>query len=434
MKYGPKNLRISYGGKALTHFGGVFLVYQFFKKMRLRTLIKDALRFPQRNNRYSLPEMILALMYPMMLGLGRIETSHLLKRNGVFQYLTGLSAYPNPTALRRFLLRLPPQCLLQLRKLHEWLLSRLILKPWPPTSFLFDLDSTVLTLYGKQEGAKVGYNPKKRGRPSYHPLVCFEAHTKDFWHGELRPGDVHTGRGAVELLRACFSKLPASAQRVRVRGDVGFYDHVTIEYLEEKRAGYIIVAKITPPLQRSIPHRRFREIAPGLAVAEFRYQPLHWKAPHRFIAIRKTLPEDEPTAQLSLFTVERYSYHLFVTNLSLWPENAWRFYNGRAGVERIIRELKEDYPLAKIPTRDFQANEVYFHLLLLGYNFMNWFKRFCLPKDFHHSTVKTLREKLLVVPAELVRPGKRPTLKLPATFLYREAFDYALKRIQKFHL
>jgi len=106
MKYGPKNLRISFSGRNLTHFGGLHLLQRFFQKINLRYLLSHNLRFAQRNNRYSVAEEILALLYPIILGLGRIETFHLLKHNGVFQYLTGLPAYPNPTTLRRFLLRM----------------------------------------------------------------------------------------------------------------------------------------------------------------------------------------------------------------------------------------------------------------------------------------------------------------------------------------
>ena len=36
-----------------------------------------------------------------------------------------------------------------------------------------DLDSTVTPVYGNQEGADKGYNPKKRGLKSYYPLVTF---------------------------------------------------------------------------------------------------------------------------------------------------------------------------------------------------------------------------------------------------------------------
>ena len=99
MKYGPKNLKISFVGNNLTHFAGLHLLQRFFQKLNLRYLLSHHIRFFQRNNRYSIAEEILALLYPIILGLGRIETSHIFKHNGVFQYLTGLPAYPNPTTL-----------------------------------------------------------------------------------------------------------------------------------------------------------------------------------------------------------------------------------------------------------------------------------------------------------------------------------------------
>lgn len=73
--------------------------------MRLRKLLTQEARLPQRNNRYSAGEMLLPLLYPMTLGLERIETTQLLRQNGVFQYLTGLPRYPEATTLCRFLLR-----------------------------------------------------------------------------------------------------------------------------------------------------------------------------------------------------------------------------------------------------------------------------------------------------------------------------------------
>lgn len=76
--------------------------------------------------------------------------------------------------------------------------------------------------------ALIGYNPKKRGRPSYHPLLCFNGITKDFWHGELRPGNVHTAAGTIELLEASFAKIPPSVKSVFIRADKGFFDHKTV--------------------------------------------------------------------------------------------------------------------------------------------------------------------------------------------------------------
>jgi hypothetical protein len=81
------------------------------------------------------------------------------------------------------------------------------------------------------------------------------------------------------------------------------------------------------------------------------------------VVIRRPQPE-EPTSQLTLFRLGRYHYQVLVTNLPLRPLNLWRFYNDRAGVELLIKQLKRDYALGSIPTRHFFANETYFHLLL----------------------------------------------------------------------
>ena len=430
MRYGPKNLILTFDAKNLTHFGGVYLLYLFFKHIQLRPLLYQNLRFPQRNNRYSVAEEILALIYPISLGIGRIETTHLLRRNGVFQYLAGLPTYPNPTTLRRFLLRMSPIALPKLRKLHNKLLLIMILKPKPPTRIIFDLDSTVLVLYGKQEMARIGYNPTKRGRPSYHPLLCFNGITKDFWHGELRPGDTHTATGTIELMIASFAKLPSSVKTVIIRADKGFYDHKTVEFLESKKALFVIVAKLTKPLKGKLSTLSYQKHSSGIETTEFTYQPMGWKKKHRFVVIRRPIPED-PTEQLTLFSMGKYSYQIIVTNMKLTSLNTWKFYNGRASVELIIKELKGDYPLSKIPTKHFAANEAYFHILLFSYNLINWFKRLCLPKEFQNMTLKTLRSTLLLIPAELVKSDNRPNLKLPSNFLHKDAVEYAIKKIEK---
>jgi hypothetical protein len=308
----------------MTRFGGAFLLHRFFQHLHLRERFRRELYFPQRNNTYTVPEMLLALLYPIILGLERIETTELLQRNGVFQTLTGLPAYPDPTALRRFLRRFAVRGLPKLRHLHDRLLATLSRRPRPLRRVLFDLDSTVLTLYGHQEKARRGYNPHKRGRSSYHPLVCFEGQTRDFWHGELRAGDAPTATGTVWLLRACFAKVPATVRQIRVRADAGFYDYKVVRVIEAHRGKFVIVARLTRPLKGLITGLSYTEVYRGLAVAECQYQPHGWSQPYRFVVMRKTLPEEE-SPQTTLFTVGRYTYHAFVTNLRIWPIAVYRF-------------------------------------------------------------------------------------------------------------
>ena len=257
MPKGPRKLGVAFGTATLTHYGGVYLLHRFLTRIGFKHAIAQDLRLVERNNRYSIGEMVLALLYPMILGLERIETTQLLRQNGVFQHLTGLPSYPDATTLRRFLVRVGPSALGKLRALHDRLLNRMMLLPEPASRVIFDVDSTVLVLYGKQEQARIGYNPIKRGRPSYHPLLCFEGQSRDFWHGELRPGDVHTASGVLDLLKACFAKVPAGVRSIIVRADKGFYDHGLVEWLEAQKAGFVIVARLTGPIKRRLAHLRY---------------------------------------------------------------------------------------------------------------------------------------------------------------------------------
>jgi len=284
-----------------------------------------------------------------------------------------------------------------------------------------------LTVYGHQQGAKVGFNPQKRGRPSYQPLLCFEGKTGDVWEGIYLSGDVHPAPHTIEILENSISKLPSGIRGIRIRADSAFYDHTLAEYLQDIPAGYAIGARITRPIRRSLGSLAYEEVSPGIWLAEFEYQPWRWKRAQRFVVVRRLVPE-KPSWQLSLFQMAGYTYQVIVTNLTLKPLNLWRFYNQRATGELIIRELLEGYTL--VPTQDWAANQAYFHLVLLAYNRINWFKRLCLPIDWQPLNLQTIRNRLLFVPAQLLRPQGRPTLSLPSSYPHSDTFLQILKNIK----
>ena len=241
-------MRVAFDGLGLTQFGGVTLIEQFFRRLRLQRAFSRHIRFAQRNNRYSISESLEALLYPLVLGLGRIETTEPLRHNGVFQYLAGLPGYPAATSLRRFLERFAHAGRNAFLKLHDRWRTEMI---GHPSHLIFDLDSTVLTVYGHQERAEVGYNPKKGGRPSYLPLLCFEGNTQDCWEGSYHPGNTRASTITIPLLERTFAKLPGSIREVRVRADGAFFDHKIIEFIEQKHAFYAIVAQLTRPPEES---------------------------------------------------------------------------------------------------------------------------------------------------------------------------------------
>jgi Transposase DDE domain group 1 len=152
-----------------------------------------------------------------------------------------------------------------------------------------------------------------------------------------------------------------------------------------------------------------------------------------FVAIRRPVPK-EPSWQLSLFRMGKYVYRVIVTNLELTPLHIWRFYNARAEAELVIREMKEAYALGKLSTGDWEANSAYFQLVVFAYNLLNWFRRFCLPEPWQRLTLPTIRNRLLVIPAELVRPQEKPVLKLPQSFPYQQEFFAISEQIKHLKL
>jgi len=343
--------------------------------------------------------------------------------------LTGLPSYPDPQSLRRFLLQAPAEFRQQLHRINDRLLQRFIHQPERRSRLILDLDSTVVTVFGRQEGAAVGYNPRYRGKRSYDPLLCLEANSAFLWDVELRPGNAGTWGGSVELLASCFVNIPTEVREVRVRADAGFGFHPVLEMLEHYPAQYAVVARMTPGLKRRLGGLRYHRLNARWEIAEGEHRPADWPHARRCIVARRLIEETEP--EPTLFTLERYLYRAWLTNLSLSPEGVWHFYDGRAGMEPRIGELREDFALRKIPTRAFAANALYLEVVRMAYNLVTAFQRTCLPEAWRDLTLSKLRYKLFWLPGELTRPQNRPTLRLAEVPAIRNLVETIMHQVHQ---
>lgn len=429
MRRSPRNLTITWNHTGLTHFGGVYFFHEFIRVLQLRHFLAQQLSYPRRNSRYSVPQMILALVYPIILGLDRIETASFLRSNGTFQYLTGLPSFPDPQTLRRFLLQAPHGFWEQLHRVNDRLLQKFIHVPEHRSRLIFDLDSTVVTVFGHQEGAEVGYNPRYRGKRSYNPLLCIEANSSYLWDTELRAGNTGTWDGSVELLDTCFANVPPDIREVRVRADAGFGFHPIFQALEARRAGYAVVARLTQAFRRLLPGLRYEPVNRNWEMADFEHRSHGWPTARRFVVARRFLSEEE--AQPTLFALGRYIYRAWVTNLPLTPAGIWYFYDGRAAMEPRIGELREEYALRKIPTRSFEANALYLEIIRLAYNLVTAFQRSCLDPSWQSLMLQKLRLKLFLLPGEITRPQNRPVLRLKDSPLLEKTAHQILARIDR---
>jgi hypothetical protein len=429
LRRSPRSVEIAFSHAGLTHYGGILFFNEFTRVLQLRRFLTRHLRYPRRNQDYKLSQMILAFVYPIILGLDRLETASLLRSNSTFQYLTGLPSYPDPQSLRRFLLQAAPAFREQLHRLNDYLLQQFIHRPDHRSRLVLDLDSTVVTVFGRQEGAVVGYNPRYRGKRSYDPLLCLETNSSFLWDVELRRGDAGTWAGSVELLACCFQSSPSDIREFRVRADAGFGYGPVLDMLEARPAQYAVVARMTRSLKRALGGLRYQQFNPRWEIAEFEHRPTDWSQARRCIVARRLIEETDP--EPTLFTLERYAYRAWHTNLPLTPAGVWHFYDGRAGMEPRIRELREDFALRKIPTRAFAANALYLEVVRLAYNLVTAFQRTCLPEEWQSMTLSKLRHRLFWLPGELTRPQHRPTLRLANSPLIRKWAEEIVHRTYK---
>ena len=429
MRRSPRNVRIAYNHGGLTHFGGVYFFHEFLRVLQFRNFLAQHLRYPRRNHRYSLSQTILALVYPVVLGLDRIETTSLLRSNGTFQYLTGLPGFPDPQTLRRFLRKDPTRLWEQLHRVNDRVLQGFIHRPERRSRLIFDLDSTVVTVFGKQDGAEVGYNPRYRGKRSYNPLLCLEANSSFLWDAELRSGNAGTWEGSPPLLDTSFVNVPPEIRELRFRADAGFAYDPVFKKLEAHRADYAVVARLTTSLKRLLPGLRYVPANVRWDCGEGEFRAQGWQQARRIVVARRALEEDDP--QPTLFAMGRYCYRVWVTNLPLTPAGVWHFYDGRAAMEPRIHELREDFALRKIPTSSFEANALYLEVIRLAYNLVAIFQRLCLPEEGQSLTLSKLRHRLFWLPGELTRPQNRPTLRLANSRLIAMWAEQILHRIHK---
>ena len=264
-----------------------------------------------------------------------------------------------------------------------------------------DVDSTVITRSGEQEGAARGYNPNRQGRASHHPLLAFVAEARmvaNFW---LRPGNAHSANNVLQFLESTLHHLGGKMVGL-LRADSGFFDAAVLTFLEGKRIPYIVAARLTQPLQRALYRATgWWALETGLELTELRYRACGWQAERRLIVVRQSVKrKTAPGKTLSLFAddpdIQGWRYGAFVTSLDLPVAEVWRIYRGRADCENRIKELKADFGLDAFNMRDFWATEAALGFAMLAYNLMSLFRQAVLRCRIQH-TLSTLHGLVLAV-------------------------------------
>ena len=120
-------------------------------------------------------------------------------------------------------------------------------EPW-----VLDADSTVKPLYGHQEGAVLGYNPKKPGRPShvYHTYTI--AGLRLVLDVDVSPGNEHASSHAAPGLWALLDRIPRDCWPAFLRGDSGFGTEAVMSEAEQRGLPYLFKLRLTANVKKLI--------------------------------------------------------------------------------------------------------------------------------------------------------------------------------------
>lgn len=134
-----------------------------------------------------------------------------------------------------------------LRRAFEPLLN----EPW-----ILDIDTTVKPLYGHQEGAVVGYNPHKPGRPSHAYHTYFIANLRLVLDVEVQPGNQTASSYSRPGLFDFLESLPEDARPRFIRGDIAFGNEGTMVEAEKRSIDYLFKLRQTKKV-RSLVEQSF---------------------------------------------------------------------------------------------------------------------------------------------------------------------------------
>jgi hypothetical protein len=299
------------------------------------------------------------------------------------------------------------------RPLWSWQLG---LIATPAAGYSLDLDSTVFQRSGSQQGACKGYNPRRPGRKSHHPLLAVLSEASFVLHGWLRSGNTGSARGVVDFLKEALAIKPEAVGIRCVRADSGFFDEALLSYLESAGLPYLVVVRLTSRLKRMAASiQEWKQLDENYAAGEFTARLTGWSRERRFVVIREKIREGKEAVGRKLIDVPGYTFRIWVTDRTESPEELWRDYNGRATIEQRIEELKNDLGADEFCTQNFWATEAAFLAVLFTFNLLSLYQQQVNPQAGYRQP-GTLRTAVFLCGAILGKSGRQAVLHLSSSW------------------
>jgi hypothetical protein len=348
-----------------------------------------------------------------------------LRADGVLPELLGIDRILSEDAVRRALAAIEEE------KGIAWLQRHLdhCTEPLTGESWILDADTTIKPLYGHQEGAVLGYNPKKPGRPShaYHSFIL--ANLRLVLDVDVMPGNLHAANHSAPGLWALLARIGRDRWPKMLRADKGFCSDALMTRCEAESLPYLMRLRLTKNVQRAIERlagrRDWTDAGQGWQGIETTLKLSGWTRARRVVLLRRRIDGGRPTradedaAQLRLSFAaieqsgETYEHAALVTTLDEPILGLGQLYRDRADCENAFDELKNQWGWGGFTTHDLARCRLAARIVALVYNWWNLFTRLAEP-DKHLEAI-TSRPLLLTAIAERIRHARQTTLRIASS-------------------
>jgi len=406
---------LSFTNKEITPWGGMVFLKQMLDKISFREHIENCSSLPTQdsNRAYDISVILESFITGIWCGATRFLHTEITRSDRALGKIFDWKNTPAQDAYKRYFGKFTQTTNQEVsHHFFSWFFDNLRLN-----YFTLDIDSTVMTRYGEQQGAKKGYNPKKKGRKSHHPVIAFVNDVRmvaNFW---LRSGNSSSSNNFIGFLEDTLSRFGDKKVGL-IRLDSGFCENGIMNYLENRKLNYIIAAKFTHPIQHLVDRQDFwLKVDDGIEICDKTYQSNSWEKSRRIVIVRQKIAERPNAAgrMLSLFPEDEihrnYRYSAYFTNAEYSAVDVWRTYRARGDAENRIKELKLDFGAGSFNLKKFFPTEAALIFAMVAYNLMSIFRIFVL-QEKTQKTLSSLRYRTFAIGAYFEKTNDTLKLKI----------------------
>jgi hypothetical protein len=382
------------------------------------------------------------VLLSVLSGHQRYAHINALRGDGVNPGLLGMTKVVSEDSVRRGIQRMD-----EVDGVH-WLQNSLrqVYAPLLSEPWILDADATIKTLYGHQEGAEVGYNPHKPGRPSqtYHTYMI--ANLRLILDVEVQGGKQVASKYSSSGLWALLGRLPREHWPALIRGDRDWGTEANMQAAEQAGLPYLFKLRLTPNtrklVERLMLDSHWLTAGQGWQAAESKLRLTGWSRARRVVVLRRQIRKDlavlsqsQPgPLQLSFAEltddVSIYEYSVLVTSLENESLSVAQLYRDRADAENNFDELKNHWGWGGFTTQDIKRCRFMSRITALIYNWWSLFVRLANPNQ--HTEAITSRPLMLYGIAKQTRHAGQTRLTISSAHAEAEKVELRYRNIAAF--